>query len=195
VIALIRSRGVLSHFGSSSAYFFTEPQLSINGYSGFCVANLANAISLQGLGSCTAEARLPGGLPVRRQTGGQALRAQRRSDFGLKQLFHHKEPSAAKPQPKGRRDFTAETRSSQSSECILTKKLFTLRPPRLRGEPSDNLRTPRKLSRIAVQSSQRIQEELPLHCDKHRSFARFPEKSYFFFALLYEKCSSGCANF
>src|SRR3990170_4504494 len=70
-------------------------------------------------------------------------------------LTNRKELSAAKPQPKGRRDFTAETRSSQSSESILTKKLFTLRPPRLRGESSDNLRTPRKLSRIAMQSSQR----------------------------------------
>ena len=69
--------------------------------------------------------------------------------------INHKGPSAAKPQPKGRRDFTAETRSSQSSECILTKKLFTLRPPRLRGEPSENLRTPRKLSRIAVQRTQK----------------------------------------
>ncbi len=35
------------------------------------------------------------------------------------------ELSAAKPQPKGRRDFTAETRSSQSSECILTKKTLS----------------------------------------------------------------------
>src|SRR3990172_6424248 len=70
-------------------------------------------------------------------------------------LTNRKELSAAKPQPKGRRDFTAETRTSQSSESILTKKLFTLRPPRLRGESSDNLRTPRKLSRIAIQRSQR----------------------------------------
>src|SRR3972149_1959959 len=70
-------------------------------------------------------------------------------------IFDRKELRAAKPQPKGRRDFTAETRSSQSSESILTKKLFTLRPPRLRGESSDNLRTPRKLSRIAMQSSQK----------------------------------------
>jgi len=35
------------------------------------VANLANAISAQCLGDCTAEARLPG--------GGQALRARRKS--------------------------------------------------------------------------------------------------------------------
>src|SRR3989304_5349398 len=62
----------------------------------------------------------------------------------LKADRNHKELSAAKPQPKGRRDFTAETRSSQSSESILTKKLFTLRPPRLRGESSDNLRGVRK---------------------------------------------------
>ncbi len=37
-----------------------------------------------------------------------------------------------------RKDITAETRSSQSSECILTKKLFTLRSPRLRGEISES---------------------------------------------------------
>jgi len=37
VIALIRSRGVLSQFGSLSAHFFTEPQLSINACSGFPV--------------------------------------------------------------------------------------------------------------------------------------------------------------
>jgi hypothetical protein len=56
----------------------------------------------------------------------------------------------AKRQPKRKRDFTAETRSSQSSEYILIKKFFTRRPLRLRGEPFENLRMPRKLSRIAV---------------------------------------------
>src|SRR3989304_6368615 len=75
-------------------------------------------------------------------------------------LTNRKELSAAKPQPKGRRDFTAETRSSQSSESILTKKLFTLRPPRLRGESSDNLRTPRKLSRIAMHRTQSLESNI-----------------------------------
>jgi len=53
-------------------------RLAEYGYSGFCAVNLANAISVQELGNCTAEARLPGGLPVDQQTGGQALRSRRR---------------------------------------------------------------------------------------------------------------------
>jgi hypothetical protein len=68
---------------------------------------------------------------------------------------YHDEPSTAKPPPKKKRDltteslarqnrnqrrkrdFTAETRSSQSSEYILIKKLFTPRPPRLCGVLSE----------------------------------------------------------
>ena len=41
--------------------------------------------------------------------------------------MNHKGPSAAEPQSKKKKDFTAETRRSQSSECILTKKSFLLR--------------------------------------------------------------------
>ncbi len=49
-----------------------------------------------------------------------------------------------------RKDFTAETRSSQSSEYILIKKFSTRRPLRLCGELSENLRKPSKLSCIVV---------------------------------------------
>jgi hypothetical protein len=44
-------------------------------------------------------------------------------------LFHHgghEEPSAAKPQPNRKGNFTAESRSSQRSEGILIKKSFLL---------------------------------------------------------------------
>jgi len=51
----------------------------IFGSSGFRVANLANAISVRGLGTFTAEARLPG--------GGQALRSPRREiESNLREL-------------------------------------------------------------------------------------------------------------
>jgi len=58
-------------------------------------------------------------------------------------------PSAAQAQPTKKRNFTAETRSSQSSESILIQFFFTQRPPRLCGESSKSLQNSLPIDTLA----------------------------------------------
>jgi len=74
-------------------------------------------------------------------------------------------PSAAQPQPTKKRNFTAETRSSQSSESILIQFFFTQRPPRLCGESSKSFKTPCRLTRSPVQR---------YCCEQKKSWLKFP---------------------
>jgi hypothetical protein len=64
------------------------------------------------------------------------LRAQRRSDFGLKQLFHHEDHSAVKPQPKhlGIGELTTKGAKNAKEEIGLSRAKHVL--SNVEGTPS-----------------------------------------------------------